>query len=322
MLTFSLSLSLSFTKIADQRFINKVFGKISHLQKRIEKCQANLDAIKQSINAWGKVPLFQRKDLNPKALLGVEPRADIIAKRVKQANNTKELIDKLMYENAKLFFDIPQRYVIDESSEAFEEEDDEERPTPNIAALSAAATAAEKAVPEAKRFTQQTNDGIEEASSEGEVCKYILLYSTIVFEIVIPLIFLQIITPQHRYDLLQTLTETEREQFREYEKYVDTQIASELLDAVITSITYLRMEIDNRYENDAPIFEILMELQEPLVVYFLNLDPSSPYGFTIHIDTLIDDMYNMMSMLPRVAQDPPQEGEEPDNFMGMLGYFS
>lgn len=145
------------------------------MQKRIEKCQANLDAIKQSINAWGKVPLFQRKDLNPKALLGVEPRADIIAKRVKQANNTKELIDKLMYENAKLFFDIPQRYVIDESSEAFEEEDDEERPTPNIAALSAAATAAEKAVPEAKRFTQQTNDGIEEASSEGEVCKYILL---------------------------------------------------------------------------------------------------------------------------------------------------
>ncbi|XP_039947795.1 dynein beta chain, ciliary [Bactrocera tryoni] len=279
----------------DQRFINKVFGKISHLQKRIEKCQANLDAIKQSINAWGKVPLFQRKDLNPKALLGVEPRADIIAKRVKQANNTKELIDKLMYENAKLFFDIPQRYVIEESSEAFEEEDDEERPTPNIAAVSAAVTAAEKAVPEAKRFTQQMNEGIEEASSEGEI-----------------------ITPQHRYDLLQTLTETEREQFREYEKYVDTQIASELLDAVITSITYLRMEIDNRYENDAPIFEILMELQEPLVVYFLNLDPSSPYGFTMHIDNLIDDMYNMMSMLPRVAQDPPQEGEEPENFMDEL----
>lgn len=161
----------------DQRFINKVFDKISHLQKRIEKCQANLDAIKQSINAWGKVPLFQRKDLNPKALLGVEPRQDIIAKRVKQANDTKELIDKLMYENAKLFFDIPQRYVIEESSEAFEEEDGEERPTPNITAVSPTATAAGKALPEAKRFTQQANDGIEEASSEGEVCKYILLYN-------------------------------------------------------------------------------------------------------------------------------------------------
>lgn len=121
---------------------------------------------------------------------------------------------------------------------------------------------------------------------------------------------------------MQTLTETEREQFREYEIYVDTQIASELLDAVITSITYLRMEIDNRYENDAPIFEILMELQEPMVVFFLNLDPNSPYGFTMHIETLMDDMYNMMSMLPRVAQDLPEEDEEPEDFVGMLRQVS
>ncbi|KAI8033578.1 hypothetical protein M5D96_013666 [Drosophila gunungcola] len=126
----------------------------------------------------------------------------------------------------------------------------------------------------------------------------------------------EIITPFHRYELLNGLNQEERNLFREYEKYVDANIAENLVDAVITSSTYLRMEVDNRYENNTPIFEIFMELQEPNVVYFLNLDTSSKAGFAFFIETLLEDMNNIMSLLNRVAQDPTEiTGQAP------LGFF-
>lgn len=245
-----------------------VFKKIQYLHKRLERCQANVDAIKRSINEWGKVPLYQRKDKNPKAFLETEPRMDILAERVAHAGITSVLIDRIMYENAKLFFDIPRRlYLMDEVEEEEEEYPDD-------------------------IFDDKKDDEGEEDDEED------------------------FITAIHRHELLQTLTQEERDLFRAYETYVDQEITQQLLDAVITSLTYLKMEIENRYENDFPIFEILMELQEPHVTYFLNLDPTSKAGFTFHVETLLDDMYHMMEMLPRTAQDPAGNDDELLDFGG------
>ncbi|KAL9894878.1 dynein beta chain, ciliary [Glossina fuscipes] len=246
----------------EQKFIVDVFKKIQYLHKRLERSQANIEAIKKSINEWGKVPLYQRKDKNPKAFLETEPRMDILAERVAHAGITSVLIDRIMYENAKLFFDIPRRlYLMDEVEEEEEEYPDD-------------------------IFDDKKDDEGEEDDEE------------------------EFITAMHRHELLQTLTQEERDLFRAYEKYVDQEITQQLLDAVITSLTYLKMEIENRYENDFPIFEILMELQEPHVTYFLNLDPTSKAGFTYHVETLLDDMYHMMEMLPRTAQDPAASDDE------------
>lgn len=129
----------------------------------------------------------------------------------------------------------------------------------------------------------------------------------------------EIITPFHRYELLKGISEDERKLFHDYEMYVDTNIAQCLLDSVITSVTYLRLEVENRFENSAPIFEIFMELQEPIVVYFLNLDPNSKTGFVFFVETLLDDIYDTMILLYRVAQDPPEiTNGEVLRFMGKL----
>ncbi|XP_073817376.1 dynein beta chain, ciliary-like [Musca autumnalis] len=278
----------------DQNFIVEVFNKVEYLHKRLVQCQTNLNTIKTSINSWGKKPLYVRKNNNPKALLETEPRMDILALRVIQANDTALLIDRLMYENAKLFFDIPRRFEIAEDEEGEEEGEENEN-------MAAEAKPSKKELSKkdtnktAKRKTQQQLHelmGVEEDEEEGE----------------------EIITAYHRFELLQSVSEEERELFREYEKYVDEEIAKELLDAVITSITYLRMEIENRYEHDAPVFEILMELQEPHVCYFPDLHPSSKVGFTAHMTTILEDMYHMMELLPRCAQDPPEFGEDPKDF--------
>lgn len=266
---------------------------VKYLHDRLVAAQENLDAIKESIRSWGKIPLFQRKDLNSQLLLHTDPREPILSDRALRAADTQRLIDLLMYVNLKLFFDIPRRYSLP-PGEHGEEDEEGDGIWPPIISLSVMTSVKFKK----KREGDEEDDleEFEEEQSESEE---------------------EIITPFHRFELLKGVSEEERNLFREYEKYVDENIAENLLDAVITSSTYLRMEVDNRYENNTPIFEIFMELQEPNVVYFLNLDTSSKSGFAFFIETLLDDMNDMMSLLNRVAQDPTEvTGQAPINFMG------
>lgn len=265
----------------------EVYDKIKYLHDRLVKCQANIDAIKRSINSWGKVPLYQRKDHYPKALLQMEPHDEIMANRTAEAAVTAMLINRLLYENVKLFFDLPRRYLLadKEEEENGDEVDDnvKRKDYPKVIATLIAA--------------QQFGETDEDEDEEEE------LYTSL-----------------HRQELLQAVSQEERELFREYEKYVDVEIGDQLLDAVITSVTYLRMEIENRYDNDFPVFEIFMELQEPHVVYFLNLDPTSKNGFTFQVESLLDDMYSMVKMLQRTAQDPSDD-VEPETFTGRNYFF-
>uniref|UniRef100_A0A1I8PDY1 Dynein beta chain, ciliary n=1 Tax=Stomoxys calcitrans TaxID=35570 RepID=A0A1I8PDY1_STOCA len=268
----------------EQNFIVDIFSKIEYLHKRLLLCQANVVAIKKSINSWGKQPLYQRKHRQPNALLETEPRMEILSRRVAQASDTALLIDRLMYKNAKLLFDIPRRFEIAQNDgEEIAEENEEENKAQETESKE------DKVSPRksAKRLSLALSE------TEGEE---------------------NLITAWHRFEMLQALTEEERELFRDYEKYVDEEIAKELLDAVITSITYLRMEIENRYEHDAPLFEILMELQEPHVAYFPDIDPSSKYSFNSLVETLMDDIYHMMELLPRCAQDPTELEGDPEDF--------
>ncbi|XP_044574110.1 dynein beta chain, ciliary [Drosophila ananassae] len=281
--------------VFSQRFIVMIFKMVKYLHDRLVAAQENLDAIKESIRSWGKIPLFQRKDLNSQLLLHTDPREPILSDRALRAADTQRLIDLLMYVNLKLFFDIPRRYSLP-PGEHGEEDEEGDGIWPPIISLSVMTSVKFKK----KREGDEEDDleEFEEEQSESEE---------------------EIITPFHRFELLKGVSEEERNLFREYEKYVDENIAENLLDAVITSSTYLRMEVDNRYENNTPIFEIFMELQEPNVVYFLNLDTSSKSGFAFFIETLLDDMNDMMSLLNRVAQDPTEvTGQAPINFMDEL----
>ncbi|XP_026835009.1 dynein beta chain, ciliary isoform X2 [Drosophila erecta] len=271
-----------------QRFIVMIFKMVKYLHDRLVAAQENLEAIKESIRSWGKVPLFQRKDLNPVLLLHTDPREPILSLRAANAAETQRLIDLLMYVNLKLFFDIPRRYSLP-PGEHGEEDEESDGIWPPIISLSVMTSVKFKK----KREVVDEEDDLEEFEEEQSDSEE------------------ETITPFHRYELLNGLSQEERALFREYEIYVDEIIAQHLVDSVITSSTYLRMEVDNRYENNAPIFEIFMELQEPNVVYFLNLDTSSKTGFAFFIETILDDMNNMMSLLNRVAQDPTEITNRP-----------
>ncbi|BFF92572.1 dynein beta chain ciliary [Drosophila madeirensis] len=279
-----------------QRYIVMIFKMVKYLHDRLVAAQENLQAIKDSIRSWGKVTLFQRKDFNPRLLLHTDPREPILEERAALAAISQRLIDLLMYVNLKLFFDIPRRYSLP-PGEHGEEEDEGDGIWPPLVSLSVMTTVQVKKKHDGDD-EEEDEEEIEEEQSESEE---------------------EIITPFHRYELLKGVSEEERELFREYEMYVDKIIAESLLDAVITSTTYLRMEVENRFEHNSPIFEIFMELQEPNVVYFLNLDVSSKTGFSVFVDTLLSNISGQMSLLYRVAQDPPEiSGEEAANFMDEL----
>ncbi|XP_037954213.1 dynein beta chain, ciliary [Teleopsis dalmanni] len=292
----------------DQRYINRNHRKFGNLHKRLVKAQGNLDEIKRSINSWGKVPLYQRKELNPKFLLETDPQEVIMANRSAEARITQKLIDLLMYENLKLFLNIPKP---DDFMSDFdeEEEEEEEEETP----------AKEEDDKKGKKKKKKEKEKEKEKAKEVKIEELLAMdYALTDEELEEEEEEEKIITMLTTYELLQTLSEEERDLFYQYLLYVDEVICDELMDAVLTSVSYVRMEIDNRYGNDAPIFEIRMELQEPTVCYFLNLDVNSPYGFNFHVESLLEDMELMSTMLQKVAQDPPEVNPDMDDYRDII----
>ncbi|XP_037911922.1 dynein beta chain, ciliary-like [Hermetia illucens] len=236
----------------EQTYINMIFEKVQDLHDRVLKSQANIETIRKSIRSWGNVPMYQRKDGNTKALLDIDDRTGIIERRFKACAETKELIQKVMTINMKLFFNVRLDYTDVLPGE-------EEKPT---------------------EFGLHPLDmHPEEIASEQEGGE----------ESVAPLTEV-------------TLTPEDRLLWRDYEVYVDEIVGNELIKAIMNSIKYLKFEMENRFDYDAPIFEVKMELQEPAVVYIPNIDPQSNDGFLALIENIIKDMYNMSDMIPRVAQ--------------------
>ncbi|XP_055849033.1 dynein beta chain, ciliary [Episyrphus balteatus] len=253
-------------------YIAGIFMTIKRLHLRLQQSQNNIDAIKRSIQSWGKIPLYLRKDKNPKALLDCKDRTSIIQRRKHLANGTMKLIEQLMMLNLKLFFDLP----IEDSEMPVTPDDDTVRRVESI-------TAEPTVIPELDP---------EFAQRHGSVSNEVLF------------------TSKQRFELLQNFPQDKVANFHKYENYVDEQIAEQLLDAVVTSLTYLRMELENRFENDAPIFEVLMELQLSHIVFFPNIETSQRHGFTFLIESIMEDMFQQLTMLKRVSPNVVVPGED------------
>ena len=56
-----------------------------------------------------------------------------------------------------------------------------------------------------------------------------------------------------------------------------------------------------------PLMEVKLELQAPEMVFNPSLDQESPEGFYMLMEGLIDDMFRVATLVPRVAKHSGQE---------------
>ncbi|KAL0281201.1 UNVERIFIED_CONTAM: hypothetical protein PYX00_002260 [Menopon gallinae] len=84
-------------------YIENLYQSVGNLEKRVQKTQDNVHAIKSIMTVWLKNPLFERKEGKRDALLGLEEKADRIQKRYSEMTAAADEIHRLLKENLYLF---------------------------------------------------------------------------------------------------------------------------------------------------------------------------------------------------------------------------
>ncbi|XP_068082615.1 dynein beta chain, ciliary-like [Anabrus simplex] len=85
--------------------------------------------------------------------------------------------------------------------------------------------------------------------------------------------------------------------WRNYVEFVDSLVCVSLLRSLGCSLTYI---VENMSEMP-PLFVVNMELHEPKVVYVPSLNRGHPQGFIHLVDSMINDIIAMASLIPRVS---------------------
>ena len=98
--------------------------------------------------------------------------------------------------------------------------------------------------------------------------------------------------------------------WRSYLGYVDEIVQHGLLEMVASSIGYLLTETDK--DNDiTPLFTVNLELFDPDIIFKPSLDKTIHQNFFETTCSIIDDVFNMVTLVPRIAL--PQD--DPDSFL-------
>lgn len=292
----------------EQVYINDVHADLKNLNSCVLQAKDNVEMIVKSLKLWGTKPMYERHDNVSTGLMIPEDFPARIIRRQMDCQHSKKLIDDLVEENFRLYFNFPLKPKINKKTETprqstmvefsrhsslVEEEKEEEIVEDKPSEVNVAPTDKSAQVSHSSfglRSAKSNKSSFSSKSTSNETGY-------------------EIIKKPHQLEL-----------FRPYEEYIDSLIGKEILDAIVVSIRYLKNEMENRYENDAAIFEVKLELQIPQIVFWPELSTSfeKPIGLQVIIECMIGNIYNISDMIPLVAQPIENISGKPETFTMLL----
>ena len=93
----------------------------------------------------------------------------------------------------------------------------------------------------------------------------------------------------------------QRKAWQFYQKYVDDIISQSVLQMVATSLGFFLDETDIR-KSPAPLFDLKLVLCEPDIIFQPSVETEIVGNFQDQITGLLDDIFHMATLIPRVAQ--------------------
>ncbi|XP_058455827.1 dynein beta chain, ciliary-like isoform X2 [Malaya genurostris] len=261
-------------------FIEGFYDNLKNLHDRVLKAHRNISRIQDSIRSWGQVPMYQRKNGDTKALLDIDDRPGKVQRRLEACRDTKKLIDEAMEQNFRYYFALSVAEL--------------EQST--VSDMSVKKSGTVESLPVVKGPSVEEKDADEE-SQVGSLDQTI---------------------SRKPSELERTVSQLAL--FRPYQEYVDSLVSKEILEAINTSIRYIKFEMENRLEHNAPIFEIKYELHPPKTYFVPTLDPFDPTGFLALVEGLLTDIY-CMSTIARVAQPPEAERTDENGELTLATYL-
>lgn len=277
----------------DQSYIYDLHGDLKNFHARTMQTKANVDSIVKHLKQWGSQPMYTRHDGVSNNLMMVEDFPAMILRRQMDCLESKKLIDLVMDANFRLFFNLKQRAQV-KKSDMLAKQSDESVETKSTDELNA---------------TNSSDDRPSE-NDVGETDK-----AAQVSESHINLRGVR--TPSTAASSISDMSVAGKKTveqltlFRPYEEYIDSIIWQEIQESLRISIKYIKLEMENRLEHDAPIFEVELELQSPNIVYIPKMDTSlsRPVGMLEIVTSMIANILNITDMIPLVAQPLNSSGD-------------
>ncbi|XP_006869595.1 PREDICTED: dynein heavy chain 17, axonemal [Chrysochloris asiatica] len=89
--------------------------------------------------------------------------------------------------------------------------------------------------------------------------------------------------------------------WKDYVNYIDNMVLDEFDQFIRKSLNYL---MNNMVADDsvAPLFEVRMELDEDGLAFNPSLEVGAEQGFLALVDSLVNDMYNVAKLIPRLSR--------------------
>ena len=99
--------------------------------------------------------------------------------------------------------------------------------------------------------------------------------------------------------LLQVNTDTDM--WRAYVDYVDKILVDGFFDTIMCSLKFFLDNTECNKDGNEPLFQSILELQAPEMVFKPSMDANSADGLYALVDSLISDVYKQASLIPRLA---------------------
>ncbi|CAF3056070.1 unnamed protein product [Rotaria socialis] len=101
------------------------------------------------------------------------------------------------------------------------------------------------------------------------------------------------------------------EYWKAYVEYIDEMIADGFYAIAQCDLEFFRQETD-RNASPEPLFQVLLEVQPPEMIFTPSIEPNAPDGFADFIDGLIANSYKQSSLISRLAKHLPHANYQPD----------
>lgn len=280
----------------EQGYIVDLHADLKNLHTRMMQAQKNVDKIVANLRAWGSQPMFQRYEGGLTNLMKPDDFPGMIIRRQSSCFESKQLIDEMMDENFRLFFNLrlkPQNKKTELNKRSRMKSIETLRSIDEVEVADEAETAVDR--------PSETNIG--ETDKAAQASDSVINIKPIRTQSIASSTF-----SEASFEIVKTPEQLEL--FRPYEEHIDTIIWREIRDALRISIKYIKYEMENRLERDAPIFEVKLDLEDQQIVFHpvMNVEMTSSQGLLAIIRSMIENILNMSAMIPRVAK-PETSGD-------------
>nr|XP_032294976.1 dynein heavy chain 9, axonemal [Drosophila virilis] len=277
----------------DETLIECIFEKSRDLHARLQLSHGNLDAILTSMRRWSRDPLHQRS-LYGRNLLDLRHQQERVRLRLLQCDETKMLLNRLLIANFCLFFNYEsqqfQLYSRDLSVQEFVREFPDEQRRQFNKYLATVDELICREMRQAMRISleylhkEMTATGTTTATT-AEATPTAPPTSNMALPSMARLVLQQITTPQATATIIPTT--------------VTTTTTTTTTGATAT--------------NDAPLFEVKLELTETEIRFSPAFDASVENNFQQIVEQLLLDIKQTCDCMPRIVSDNALSDDDGDD---------